>query len=247
MKYKKIFFIIYFVILYLFLSLNINGTENKGLKKLSIDNHELVPVFNKDTKNYNVFVNSNTKKVKINAECLNNGQINNKEKYSLKKGQNEVVISCKYNDEEIKYILNIVRGKRKEKVGLESLTIEGYELEFDPDKTEYTIDLKEEDDILKLDFSTINDNDTAVVSGNGNFYKGTNLIKITVKNEKKEVTYKIKAIKSEGVFKENLEVTNNNSSTGITQIIYIIILIICVFGIIFLMAYFLFFRKKGIS
>lgn len=236
---KKVIIIIFFFITSFLFILNLNA-EEKGLKQLKPSIGELVPIFNKNTYNYNIFLDEEEKEISFDASCLNNSNIKMNDSYKLKKGYNDITITC----DNINYKINVVRGENKQNEGLRSLTIKGYDIDFKTDKFNYEIDLKKDDEVLIIDFETFNDKDTVTVSGNGDFNKGSNIVKIKVKGEK-NLTYNIKVIKTEEVFKEITSSSDEISNSE--QVIYIILLIIICSFIIYISFYLLFIRKKRTS
>lgn len=237
---KKVIIIIFVFITSFLFTFRINASEENGLKELKPSVGELVPSFNKNIFNYNIFLDEEKEQISFEASCLNDYKLEMNDTYKLKKGYNDINIICSKEDN-ITYKINVVRGENTQDEGLKSLTIKGYEIDFKTDKYNYEIDLKKEDESLVIDFETFNDKDTVTVSGNGAFNKGSNIVKVKVKGEK-DVTYNIKVIKTEEVFKEIGASTDEISNSE--QIVYIVLLIIICIAIIYFSFYLLFIRKK---
>lgn len=117
---------------------------------------------------------------------------------------------------------------------IKSLSIDGYEIDFDMDTFEYSI--KVGSDVTSLDLEVLlNDNNSIYyVEGNENFEVGENLVHITVKAENGSTkTYTIKVEKEKEVVKEEkneldeeIEEDEEENSTSKTVIIILIILVI---------------------
>ena len=115
---------------------------------------------------------------------------------------------------------------------IRSLSIDGYEIDFDMDTFEYSI--KVGSDVTSLDLEVLlNDNNSIYyVEGNENFEVGENLVHITVKAENGSTrTYTIKVEKEKEVVKEEKneldeEIEEDNSASKTVIIILIILVII---------------------
>ena len=93
---------------------------------------------------------------------------------------------------------------------LASLQIDPGYLEFDPGKTEYTVQLGEDVSKLLVRARTAGDDQTYTVSGNSALRKGSNEVVITVENREGEKTvYRIHVTvgEEESVFSEQTETT----------------------------------------
>ena len=122
---------------------------------------------------------------------------------------------------------------------IRSLSIDGYEIDFDMDTFEYSI--KVGSDVTSLDLEVLlNDNNSIYyVEGNENFEVGENLVHITVKAENGSTrTYTIKVEKEKEVVKEEKneldeEIEEDNSASKTVIIILIILVIIGLIYVIF--------------
>lgn len=238
---RTLCYFLYFLGLFFFL-MTVHASNN-GLKYLKPNIGELVPKFSSDIFNYNVFVDSDIETINFDAVCFNNSAIDKESNYKLDKGYNNITIKCSNKNHELKYNINVLRGKSKKKAGLKSLSISNHEIDFNTDIKEYTVDLEEKEDTLFIDFETYNDSDKVSISGNENFNKGTNMVRIVVNSEEKSVVYKIKVVKTKGVFKE-IKTKEKEGLTSYEQIIFIFILIVFSLGILSSLFYLLFLRKK---
>lgn len=119
---------------------------------------------------------------------------------------------------------------------IKSLTIEGYDIEFDSNKYEYTLTVK--NNVNSLDLSVIlnNENASYYIEGNKDFKVGENIVTITVTAENgQEQTYTLKVNKEKDNKKaeeneddEEVEAANSSSKTVI-----IILIILVIIGLIY--------------
>lgn len=210
-----------------------------ALEKITINNDNLIPIFEKDLKKYNYFTNSD--KVLINVQKDENEIIDGDGLFEVKDGENEFIISSNIDGE---YIINVYKNYHKEELELgkiKDLKIDGYEIDFNSDIYEYDIVINDED-MLNINYELLNDSSYVDVIGNGNFNKETNLIVINVDDIN---TYKIKVHKTIDVIKNINEEDNeikemSYAKKEIVKLIIITISCIIVFG----MFYILFLHKK---
>ncbi len=144
---KKVLLIL---IISFFSIIKLNAVED-----ISINNQKLIPDFNINTKNYNVFVNSKTEIITINVTPGSNELITGSGSISLKEGLNKVEIKV-YKEEELidSYTLNITRGEEKINTSLATLNdirVSGVDLNFSSDVFNYNIDYI---DNLNIDYTT---------------------------------------------------------------------------------------------
>lgn len=165
--------------------------EPKALTNISINNHNLVPSFDINTKEYNVFVNSNTEIIGINVAKEENEEVTGYGSQSLKKGLNIIeIISYKNNIRTI-YTLNIVRGEYKtdkKEALLSNLEIKGHEIDFDSNTFKYNIDANENEKEIEISYKTNNPLTKVKVSKNLELDKEENIIKLEVTSEDKKTT-----------------------------------------------------------
>ena len=205
-----------------------------ALDKITINNDNLIPIFEKDLKKYNYFTSSD--KVLISVKKSENEIINGDGLFEVKDGENEFIIISNIDGE---YIINVYKNYQKKELEfgkLKSLRIDGYDIDFDSDKYEYDIVINNED-MLNINYELLNDSSYVDVKGNGNFNKETNLIVINVDDIN---TYKIKVHKTINVIKkineENNEVKEMNyAKKEIVKLIIITISCIIVFGMFYLL------------
>ena len=210
-----------------------------ALDKITINNDNLIPIFEKDLKKYNYFTSSD--KILINVKKSEDEIINGDGLFEVKDGENEFIISSNIDGE---YIITVYKNYQKKELEfgkLKSLKIDGYNIDFNSDKYEYDIVINNED-MLNINYELLNDSSYVDVKGNGNFNKETNLIVINVDDIN---TYKIKVHKTIDVIKNISEEDNEikEMSYAKKEIVKLIIITIsCI--IVFIMFYILFLHKK---
>ena len=210
-----------------------------ALDKITINNDNLIPIFEKDLKKYNYFTSSD--KILINVKKSEDEIINGDGLFEVKDGENEFIINSNIDGE---YVINVYKNYQKKELEfgkLKSLKIDGYNIDFNSDKYEYDIVINNEN-MLNINYELLNDSSYVDVKGNGNFNKETNLIVINVDDIN---TYKIKVHKTIDVIKNINEEDNEikEMSYAKKEIVKLIIITIsCI--IVFIMFYILFLHKK---
>ena len=110
---------------------------------------------------------------------------------------------------------------------IKSLEVKGYKLDFNPNKFDYSLKVKNSTTSLDLTIVLSNANATYKVNGNENFKVGQNTVEIVVTAEDgstSKYTIKVEREKSKKKASEEKEEEENNSSKGI--IIALIVLVI---------------------
>ena len=216
--------------------------------------------FKRDKTEYSAEVPNNVSEVTVYATALNSkATVTGVGKVSLKEGNNSVKVTVTAEAGNTKtYNLIIKRKTAAEDVtattaqatttntsdafGLESLEIEGLELdpEFDTETYQYTAELNKDLDSLKISAIATDDDTTVEIAGNENLKDGENIITIVVQNKKtkENATYQITVNKNVTV-EENAEVNNAKevnwlqpSTWGREEIIKVIIMAVLVVLII---------------
>lgn len=233
------------IILFFALTIKLNALEN-----ITIKNETLAPLFDKNIYVYNVFVSENTQIITINASKEEDEIVTGTGSKSLKKGLNVIEITSYKNGSEVTYKLNITRGEvvyNKETSHLNSITIEGVDLDFEKDKYYYEIDTDK--DRLDINYELDNPLQTVKASGDIILNKEENYIKLEVTSEdkKSETTYIIKANKPKKIIHEKETKSNifdNHKFTDdeLEMIKYIIIGVTIV--LIIILFYFVVLRKN---
>lgn len=109
---------------------------------------------------------------------------------ALSIGETTITISNEDKSITASTIIKVI-NKPKEKLKIE---IDGYELDFDPDKTEYTLEIQNEE---SLTINTNIDKDKVTINGNQNLKNGS-IITITIKDDEKK-TYILNIKKKENM------------------------------------------------
>ncbi len=198
-----------------------------AIEDIRIDGFNIIPNFNSEIKVYNYFTNKDSVNIKVTPSkdeiILGDRTVN------LENDQTRVIINSNlFGDYEINIFKNYNKDNKKYPY-ITNLTIENYDINFNPEVLEYEITINDEDK-LNIDYELENDDAYVVISGNGNFNKSDNLITIKVNNE---LEYKIHAYKTITVSKEiKQDVVKEMSKTKkeITSLIIIVISCALVFG-----------------
>lgn len=241
---KKFFALIIF---FFFFCIEIYGIEN-----ISINNQELIPRFNKNTKVYNVFVDECVEIITINVVPGENETITGSGSKSLKKGLNIFEIYSYIEDNRVNsYVLNITRGDveyDKQESRLENLVIENVSFNFKSDVYTYEINVKDDLEKINIEYVPKNPNSYIKVTGNKFLSNKENIIKIKLISEDKKNSsvYTIKLNKKElKDFKSNKGSVFDNKKFSSFELklirIGLISLGTLILGVIF---YFIFIRKR---
>ncbi|MDD5826360.1 MAG: cadherin-like beta sandwich domain-containing protein [Bacilli bacterium] len=111
---------------------------------------------------------------------------------------------------------------------IKTLKIKGYTIDFDPNKLEYSIKVKNNTKSLDLEIVLSDENASYEVSGNQNFKVGENLVTIKVTAEDgSERTYTLK------VTKEKAKDTEEKEEKSSSKTIIIILIILVIIGLIY--------------
>ena len=193
-----------------------------AISSVSIDGESLIPEYDPAIIVYNFYTNKDNAHIKIDDDEY---------ELELKDDYNEYVFD--------KYKIRIFKNYNKnneEEVYLRSLNIIGYDINFDKDIHEYSINIDDEDS-LKIEYEVSNENAYVSVSGNGNFLMSDNIITINVNNETEYVVHALKTM--------NVSLINNDTFDGyiIKKEIakYLVITISCILVFLF---YYLMFKKN---
>lgn len=190
-----------------------------ALENIKINNENLSPYFDINTRKYNYFTNSSN--IKIVVKSSEGETISGSGMFEIKDGKNVFYVE---SDKTGKYEINVFKNYKKDtsdKCILTSLNIEGYDIDFNTNKYEYKININDETN-LNINYETIGKSDV-VVLGNGNFNKTNNLIEVICGNN----NYKIHALKSINVSK-NIDIEKEYKTMSYTskEILKVVIIII---------------------
>lgn len=193
-------------------------STNKALKSLDIEAISLEPEFNKDTTIYSVTVGKDIEKLNINAVAESeSANITITGNENLQIGENTVKVLVTAEDGTVRTYTIIVKKQEEDTLGLASLKINGVSLNesFKSSTYEYTVNLKGNEDLTKLDITAIANKEDATVEiiGNENLVIGENVITIMVKSKdgKENVTYQILVNKPE---KSSVTITSDEEETN---------------------------------
>lgn len=199
---------------------------NAYLKELTINGEKIG--FEKDIIEYSYTVGVNVNSVEIIATPeLETSKVTITGDKDLKTGENEVIITVQAEDESKKeYRIKITKEELERKeVFLQNLTIEGYNISFDPSTFDYTIVIKDEN---KLNIVTIpeDENYNVEILGNENLKNGS-IIKIIVTSENNESNiYKIRVTVNNNADISNDVSTNETNYIPIIMTIFLVVLVI---------------------
>jgi len=156
--------------------------------------------FNPNIIDYNVTVENNVDKIKV-SSTLTDSKSKYVEGYGnrevkLKEGLNEVLIKVESENGEVStYTLNIIRKNKTDNndnnVNIKYLTIENYSFDFNRDKTEYYLKIKDEIS-LNIEVVLVNTNSTYQTLNNNNLENGSIItIEVTSPDKQTVKSYKI--------------------------------------------------------
>ena len=197
-----------------------------ALSNIQVNNEELIPSFDKEIKVYNYYTDSES--VNINVKKDKNEIVNGEGVYTLDNNYKKIIISSNIDND---YVINIFKNYDKREYDsseLLSLNIDGYNINYNKDIYDYDITLNNENN-LNIKYE-VNDNTSVVITGNGNFNKSNNLIKIEVGDK----VYNIHAHKTIKVsYSKDREIIKEMSGTKKEIVKVLIITISCSFVFLF--------------
>ncbi|CDA60435.1 unknown [Clostridium sp. CAG:524] len=197
-----------------------------ALSNIKVNNEELIPSFDKEIKVYNYYTDSES--VNINVKKDKNEIVNGEGMYTLDNNYKKIIISSNIDND---YVINVFKNYDKREYDsseLLSLNIDGYNINYNKDIYDYDITLNNENN-LNIKYE-VNDNTSVVITGNGNFNKSNNLIKIKVGDK----VYNIHAHKTIKVsYSKDREIIKEMSGTKKEIVKVLIITISCSFVFLF--------------
>lgn len=219
-------------------------SSNANLKSMQLDVVGISPAFDKNITNYWITIPTTIDSIEVNAIAEDsNARVTVEGNDNLQDGKNNIYIKVISEDRTTTktYTINVMKDDDDEgsNANLESLAIEGITLspEFNQDILEYTAELKDEINTLKILAFPQNEKALVKTEGNENLKEGENIVKITVTSEngKNEKVYTVKVTKkTEKEFIENQENINNTTNNktkekkNIVLVISIAIIIIMI-------------------
>ena len=205
-----------------------------AIENIKINDDNLIPEYNKNTKVYNYYTNKNEVNIYVIKE--DNEEVIYDKTISLNESKEVIIESSIYG----KYKINILKNYNKnnnEDCYLTDLDIEDYPINFNKEKYEYKISINDESN-LNINYDLSNYNCSVLIEGNGNFNKSDNIISIKVDNKYNYIIHVYKTIKVSKIVEEETHEMSNNEKEIVK---FIIITISCL--IIFGFYYILFINK----
>ncbi len=194
--------------------------------------------FNSNVLEYTLYVDSYVNSIILNGE-LNDiyATTDGFKEYALVGDNTSISINVTAENGVVKtYKINVVKVYKSSNNNLRDIIIDGYEIEFDKDTLEYTIEV--DYDVDSLDISALVEDYSAwaKIEGNENFKKGKNEVTITVYAEDGTTkTYKLIVNKKAKVVADITDTKNEEESNINTEKMVIIVLIVLVvIGLLYL-------------
>lgn len=222
----------------------IRKSSNNNLSSLKADIGTFDIEFDKDVTVYTLTVPSDAKEVILSGALEDLlSSVEGLYKYELTEDKTTAVITVTAEDGSTKvYTVYIIKEKPvvttpvvyyySSNNYLKVLEVAGYELEFNKDKEEYKLSVK--NDVTSLDITAIAEDSRARVeiTGNENFKVGKNTIVITVKAENGDVReYKLVVTKEDN---KSTTLSEEESSNTAEKVVIIILIVLVVLGLLYL-------------
>lgn len=216
-----------------------------NLSSLNSDIGTFDTVFDKDVTVYTLTVPSDAKEVILSGSLEDPlSTVDGLYKYELNEDKTTAIITVTAEDGSIKaYTVYIIKERPvvatpvvyyySSNNYLKLLDIDGYELDFNRDVTDYQISV--DSDVKSLDITAVAEDSRARVeiTGNEGFKTGKNTVVITVKAENGDIReYKLLVNKDSD--KSNLTEVEEDSSNTAEKVVIIILIILVVFGLLYL-------------
>ncbi len=218
-----------------------NISSNSYLESLNADVGTFDKDFDKDVTEYTLTVPYDTQKVILSGALADiYSSVTGLTEYVLGGEKTVATITVTAEDGSTRtYIVNIVKEAAKPIVYYQSsdnylkeLSIDGYEIDFDKDVTEYKIDVKNNVDSLDIKAIANDWRSTVVITGNENFKVGENVVTITVTAENGSTKeYKIVVNKAD---KKKTIIDDDEKGSKIEKIIIIGLIVLVVLGLLYL-------------
>ena len=164
-----------------------NRSDNNYIKSITLSNGSIK--YSKTTTTYNVTVDKTLEKIKINA-VLDDSKSKfvsgfGPKEVSLNPGNNTVYLKVESENGEIRtYTLNINRDDgRNNDSTLKEITLSEGNIDFEPDKYTYKVNVEYEIDKIKIYATATSDKSKVKIEGNENLKVGKNKFIITVEAE----------------------------------------------------------------
>jgi hypothetical protein len=198
-----------------------NRSTNNNLSNITLSSGNIN--FNTNTTSYDVTVNGDVSNVKVNGTVEDSKASLNyspSQSVDLNYGETKtinILVSAE-NGSQKNYAINITREDNRSKNNyLKSLSIEGYDIGFNKDKTSYTLEVENTVSSIKINGET--EDSTAVIKGLGafNLNVGSNklIVNVIAQNGDKK-TYIITIIKKDAQG-NSVSLSNNNYLSSLTM------------------------------
>lgn len=219
-------------------------SSNSNLSSLKADIGTFDIEFDKDVTAYTLTVPSDAKEVILSGALEDLlSSVDGLYKYELTEDKTTAIITVTAEDGSTKvYTVYIIKEKPvvttpvvyyySSNNYLKLLEVSGYELEFDKNKEEYTLSVK--NDVTSLDITAIAEDSRARVeiTGNEKFKVGKNTIVISVKAENGDVReYKLVVTKEDD---KSTTLSEEESSNTAEKVVIIILIVLVVLGLLYL-------------
>ncbi len=198
--------------------------EAKAITDIELSSGELIPSFDKNITQYNVYVSDSISQIEIKTiKDETDRKVENEGIITLDDEITYHVIKVLDNENNtIEYKLNIQRGmfnESEDNAYLRELIIEGIDLDFKYDVFEYQVNIDENVEELVIDYTPFNLNSYTIQSGGTNLNKSQNIIEIKVISEDGSYsnTYKIKVNKTIKTFNQITDEKNIFGQTSLTK------------------------------
>lgn len=222
-------------------------SSNNYLKSLNVTSGDFK--FDKKTLNYSFTVSNDTESIKVLAEAEDNKSVVSGSKtYNLKEGLNKITITVTAENKSKRvYTLQVTRIVKDVKNDinnkLDSLEIENYQINFDPETTIYNLTIENEKN-LNIDFKTQDVSSSAVVYGNENLVDGSSIKVVVTAVDGSVKEYIINISKNEEVNSDENKSNNNAVSLNDNRKVEIIIGVSSAFAIIIIIIIFVYLSIK---
>lgn len=205
------------IILFLIILFGFNRVY--AIENISINNENLSPIFDSQYRKYNYYTNED--KISIKVTASKDEIVSGYGVFEIDSDEEFVINSDKYGE----YIIKVYKNYQKsdDEVYLSKLYIENYDINFNKNIHEYKINIDDESN-LNINYELSNDNGNVLISGNGNFNKSDNIIKINVNNSEEYIIHALKSINVSKIDESYLyEKELSPTKKGIVKIIIITI------------------------
>ena len=189
-----------------------------AIENITIDNNKLIPSFDKNIHVYNYFTNND--EVYINVVKKNNEEVFGDGIVKLNDKKTSVIVDNSFD----KYTINIFKNYNKldkEESYIKNISIDGYDIKYDRNIYEYSININNEE-FLNINCELSNMDDYYSIEGNGNFNKSDNIIRIK-SNDSEYIIHAYKSIHVSKIENDNQVREFSNTKKEIVKILLITI------------------------